>query len=71
MFKNSKNTFLLKEPLEKLYQTELTQEQALESEQNFFGFFELLHQIDQRNNKEKTSNDNKNKRSANQHNQAK
>ena len=61
MFKNSKNTFLLKEPLEKLYKTELTQEQSLESEQNFFGFFELLYQIDHRNNKEKTSNDNKNK----------
>tara|TARA_R110000772_G_scaffold33377_1_gene81287 strand:- start:873 stop:1058 length:186 start_codon:yes stop_codon:yes gene_type:complete len=51
MFKNSKNTSLLKEPLEKLYKIELTEEQSLESEQNLFGFFELLHQIDQRNNK--------------------
>jgi len=60
--KNSKNTSLLKEPLEKLYKTELTQEQAFESEQNFFGFFKLLHQIDQRNQKqEKENNDAKNK----------
>lgn len=60
MFKNLKNTSLLKEPLEKLYDIELNQEKTLESEQNFFGFFELLHEINQRNN-EKTSNDNKNK----------
>jgi hypothetical protein len=65
-FKNSKNTSLLKESLEKTHETELTQDQALEAEHNFMGFFELLYQIDQRNqNQEKTSNDNKNKRSAN------
>lgn len=59
---NSKNTSLLKKSLEEIYQAELTQEQALESEHNFLGFFELLYQIDQRNQKqEKTSNDDKNK----------
>ena len=44
---NSKNTSLLKKSLEETYKTELTKEQALESEQNFVGFFELLYQIDQ------------------------
>ena len=59
---NSKNTSLLKKSLEETYQTELTQDQAFEAEQNFVGFFGLLHQIDQRNQKqEKESNDSTNK----------
>ena len=45
-FENSQNTSLLKESLEKAYETKLTQDQALEAEQNFVGFFQLLHQIE-------------------------
>ena len=61
-FENTKNTSLLKESLEKTYETKLTQDQALEAEQNFVGFFELLYRIDQRNQKEEQeSNDHKNK----------
>lgn len=59
-FENTKNTSLLKESLEKTYETKLTQDQALEAEQNFVGFFELLYRIDQRNQKQE-SNDSKNK----------
>jgi hypothetical protein len=61
-FENTKNTSLLKESLEKTYETKLTQDQVLEAEQNFVGFFELLYRIDQRNQKqEQESNDHKNK----------
>jgi len=61
-FENTKNTSLLKESLEKTYETKLTQDQVLEAEQNFVGFFELLYRIDQRNQKEEQeSNDHKNK----------
>lgn len=45
---NPKNTDL-KESLEKIYDTKLNQEEVLESERNLFGFFELLHQINQNN----------------------
>ncbi len=66
-FENSHKTSLFKESLEKAYETKLTQDQALEAEQNFMGFFQLLHQIDQRNQKQKSeSNDHKNKRSPDQ-----
>jgi hypothetical protein len=55
---NPKNTDL-KESLEKIYDTKLDQEEVLESERNLFGFFELLHQIDQ-NNKSNENNRNSN-----------
>lgn len=69
-YENSQKTSLLKESLEKAYDTKLTQDQVLEAEQNFVGFFQLLHQIDQRNQKQK-SNDHKNQRNADQLRKAK
>lgn len=69
-YENSQKTSLLKESLEKAYDTKLTQDQVLEAEQNFVGFFQLLHQIDQRNQKQE-SNDHKNQRNADQLRKAK
>ncbi|HSQ98130.1 MAG TPA: hypothetical protein VLL98_05460 [Rickettsiales bacterium] len=42
------------ESLSKIYNIELTQEQKFECESNFFGFFKLLYDINQRLQKEKS-----------------
>lgn len=48
------------------YPKELTQDELFECEQNFFGFFKLLYQIDQRNKKsEEKENEPANNRSTN------
>jgi hypothetical protein len=47
----------LKKPLDDLYGVHLSIAEIAECERNFFGFFELLHQIDNRNKTEDTSNE--------------